>query len=83
MEDSSLSGLCERFMYDIQEYLEAKLEETVSEDVILEISVHIANRFGVSVIDILNERDKEWRTAVNRLMCKERRKKEVREDGSK
>ena len=62
MEDSSLSGLCERFMYDIQEYLETKLEETVSEDAILEISVHIANRFGVSVIDILNERDKEWRT---------------------
>lgn len=83
MEDSSLSGLCERFMYDIQEYLEVKLEETVSEDAILEITVHIANRFGVSVIDILNERDKEWRTAVNRLMCKERCKKEVRENGSK
>lgn len=77
MEDSSLSGLCERFMYDIQEYLEAKLEETVSEDVILEIAVHIANRFGVSVIDILNERDKEWRAEVNRIRSKERYKKEV------
>ena len=65
MEESSLNGLCERFMYDIQEYLDSKFQN-IPAHVSQEVAVHIANRFGVSVVDILNERDREWRrTTIN------------------
>lgn len=63
MEESSLNGLCERFMYDIQEYLDLKFQN-IPAHVSQEVAVHIANRFGVSVVDILNERDREWRRAT-------------------
>lgn len=58
-ENNTVVGLTERLMYDIEAYLNSKLPD-IPEHEAQEIAAYIAARFGVSMNDILIQRDKEW-----------------------
>lgn len=70
---TEIPGLVERYMQDITEYLKSYSPNTPLHD-IKTIATYCANRFTVSMADVLAARDKEWRRIVekdNNRTCKE------------
>lgn len=59
MDENNITGLTERFMYDIEAYLASKIPD-IPEHEAQEISAYISNRFVVSMLDIVLTRDREW-----------------------
>lgn len=69
--ESDYPGICERYMNDIEEYLTSKITG-LPVSVYKEIATYAANRFTVSMADIIRDRDMEW----NGIMRKSRRTRE-------
>ena len=69
--ENSPAGVTERYMNDIRSYLYSKMEYCINcscttTDILDEIAVYCANRMTVSMVDALNERDREWKAEIKR-----------------
>ena len=58
-----IDGICERYYNDVARYLTSKLKG-FPEHEIMEIAAFCGNRMMVTANDLLFERDREWRDAM-------------------
>lgn len=64
--EKSFPGITERFMYDVEEYLRSRIPIAVPDCDIKEMATYCANRFTVSMSDVLIDRDNEWKKLIDR-----------------
>lgn len=65
-EKVEYTGRFEQIMVEIWNYLASKFED-LPEHEIQEISAYLANRFGVAMMDMVAERDRDWNRYVRKL----------------